>query len=312
MERVLETLTFGVFEFELEAVDRIVFPEFKGNVFRGAMGNALRKLTCALRGGECGQCLVRDRCVYARIFESHNTNGESILKNIEKAPHPFIIYIPDHQRFEYQAGEPFVFHLTLVGNAIEFLSYFILAFEYIGANGIGHERGTFKVKRVTVGGSDVYDPAAKKVNQNFRVMTGGDFAVTGNETSHSPLQITFVTPLRLRSDGKFQKHITFEMLIRSLLRRLYLLSAHYCGGPNQVDFSHLANQAATITISHSRISWRQQMRFSHRQQRSISMGGVTGRLQFTGHITPFIPYLQLAQHLHIGSGTGLGLGKIKL
>ncbi len=312
MERVLETLRFAVFDFELEPRETIVFPAFKGNAFRGALGNALRQLTCALQAGDCGGCIVRHRCVYAQIFESHNTGNASILKNIEKAPHPFIIYIPDKYNLEYPPDKPFHLTLTLVGSALDALAYFILAFEYIGSRGIGRDRGRFGVKRVSTGDTDIYDPVEKKVTRHYPVFKGTDFIQSGDAADRSHLKITLDTPLRLRSDNRLQKHISFDMLIRSLLRRLHILSALYCGGPEKVDFRGLLQIAATIQTTNSSISWNQQTRFSHRQERTISMGGVTGHLEFAGPIAPFLPYLRLAQSLHIGSGTSLGLGRLKM
>jgi hypothetical protein len=47
-------------EFVLVPEDTIVFPGFIGNVFRGALGKTLRNLTCAFKGKNCIDCLIRD------------------------------------------------------------------------------------------------------------------------------------------------------------------------------------------------------------------------------------------------------------
>lgn len=311
MEEVLKTLTFGVFEFVLVPKKTIVFPFFKGNVFRGALGKALKDLTCAFKTRDCKECLVRDRCLYARLFESHNVEGKSILKKIEKAPHPFIIYVPEQYHLEYPENRKIHFYLTLVGSAVEYISYFILAFEEIGHKGIGQGRSPFRVERVRVAGEEIYDPQEKKVGRDFFLFRGSDFLTEDSGTDNCMLKMVLESPLRLRFGGRFRKYLTFEMVVRSLLRRLHLLSAFYCGGPDWVDFYHLIERSKAVKTVDTQIFWQQQQRYSFRQERNVSMGGVSGWLSFSGPVNGFMPFIRPGEYLHLGSGTAFGLGKMK-
>ncbi|MCK4763210.1 MAG: hypothetical protein KAW12_13520 [Candidatus Aminicenantes bacterium] len=58
MNQVLDKLRFTVFEFVLAPEKTIIFPPFKGNVFRGALGKALKELTCAFKTKDY-RCPVR-------------------------------------------------------------------------------------------------------------------------------------------------------------------------------------------------------------------------------------------------------------
>ena len=180
MNEVLEKLRFAVSDFVLAPEKTIFFPPFKGNVFRGALGKALKDLTCAFKTKDCKECLIRDKCLYAQVFESHNTGSNTILKNIEKAPHPFIIFVPDKYRLEYPENDKIHFFLTLVGSAVEYISYFILAFEQIGKRGIGKNRSPFAVERVQVSGQNIYDPVEKRVQRVFPVFKGSDVLMIDN------------------------------------------------------------------------------------------------------------------------------------
>jgi CRISPR-associated endoribonuclease Cas6 len=310
MKEALEKLTFALFEFVLVPERTIVFPPFKGNVFRGALGKTLRYLTCAFRDKDCSDCLIRDKCIYSRMFESIHSGGESILKNIERAPHPFVLYVPDKYHLEYPENSKVHFFLTLVGEAVDYISYFILAFEEMGRNGIGKQRTPFAVERVMCGGKNIYDTVEKKVTKDFPLLTGKD--LMGEQARVNEIKIELETPIRLKFGGKFRKHITFEMIIRNLLRRIQLLAALYCGGPARVDFVDLIEKSKGIKVMDSAVHWVRQTRFSYRQEKSVGVGGVCGSISFEGDIGPFISFLRLAEYLHVGKSTAFGLGRIKI
>ncbi len=315
---VLEKLRFAVFEFVLAPEQTIVFPEFKGNVFRGALGKTLRHLTCAFKEKKCTDCLIHDKCIYSKIFESIHTTDNSILKNVENAPHPFVLYIPEQHSLEYPVkpgavvpeNSKILFSLTLVGEAIEYISYFILAFEEIGKKGIGKTKAPFKIEKVQCAGKHIYDPEMKKITRDFPLVYGRDFIK--EETQVQSITMEMESPLRLKFGRKFQKYISFDMLVPNLLRRIQLLSALYCEGPPRVDFKELIEKAKEVKVSDSEIHWEEQRRFSFRQERTLSLGGVSGSIEFTGNISPYMPFLRIGEYLHVGKGTAFGLGKIKI
>lgn len=312
MEDILNNLRFTVFEFTLIPGRTVLFPEFKGNVFRGALGKSLRHLTCVHKDSDsgCSDCMLNDKCIYSRIFESLRKDDGSILGNVENAPHPFVLYIPDKYHLEYSMDTPILFYLTLIGDAIEYIPYFILAFEEIGKRGIGNTRTPFRIDHVKVSGKSIYNPESKKITKDFPVVKGSDFLSVKH--SGETLSIEIETPLRLKFEKKFQKHLSFEMIIRNLLRRIQLLSAIHCKGPSRVDFTHLIAASQEVKNLNSHIHWQQMNRFSFRQERTLGMGGISGRLEFEGEFAPFLPYLKIGEYLHLGKGTAFGLGKIKV
>jgi hypothetical protein len=310
MEQILEKLNFTVFEFILKPERTMVFPAFKGNLFRGTLGKTLRGLTCAFRDRDCGECLIRDKCIYSQIFESHNTEDRSILKNIEKAPHPFIIDVPERHTLEYAAESQVRFFLTLIGEAVGYISYFVLAFEDIGKIGIGKPRVPFQVAAVRNFGNDVYDPAAKKISKDFRLLSGTDFE--DEKKKRDSLTLAIESPLRLQFSGRLQKNITFEMLMRNLLRRIHLLSAFYCQGPDRVDFMDVIALARDVRTIAADLHWENQQRYSFRQEKEVAMGGIAGEITYQGDFRPFMKFLRLGEYLHLGKGTSFGLGRIRI
>jgi hypothetical protein len=61
------------------------------------------------------------------------------------------------------------------------------------------------------------------------------------------------------------------------------------------------------------LTWRDWTRYSSRQQTTMQMGGLTGRLgvDLGGHERLW-PYLWLGQWTHAGKGTSMGLGRYRL
>jgi hypothetical protein len=161
-----------------------------------------------------------------------------------------------------------------------------------------------------VSGQNIYDPVEKRVQRVFPVFKGSDFTPAGENFKQDTLKIVLESPMRIKFGGQFRKHITFEMMAVNLLRRVQLLSAFYCGGPDLVDLSVLIDKSRQVKKAGENIFWQHQDRFSFRQDKNISMGGVSGWIEFAGDVGEFIPFLKIAEYLHIGKGTGLGLGKI--
>ena len=70
---------------------------------------------------------------------------------------------------------------------------------------------------------------------------------------------------------------------------------------------------AADTVRHeSHLRWVRADRWSHRAEASVPMGGFVGRIRFTGNLTPFLPFISLGVHLHIGHHTAFGYGQYRL
>jgi CRISPR/Cas system endoribonuclease Cas6 (RAMP superfamily) len=153
------------YEFLVRACHEVVLPPFLGSTLRGAFGSALKDSVCVISHRDCSRCLLVERCVYPRIFETAAHNDEGLLTKRQDAPRPFI-FIPPlpstdsglmrarddllRWRVRVKAAESVVFGLSLVGEAIQELPYVIHAIRMMVQNGLGAERGAFQLERVTV------------------------------------------------------------------------------------------------------------------------------------------------------------------
>jgi len=140
----------------------------KGNSLRGGFGSAFRKLVCVDLRWECAQCTLRYSCPYTKVFNPFIPPAATQFTGNQNIPRPFVVKPPLTPQTRYAAGEPLVFDLAVVGSAIDYLPYFIVAFRELGATGFGLNRARVQLARVdaiAVGGSatTVYEASTNLV-----------------------------------------------------------------------------------------------------------------------------------------------------
>jgi hypothetical protein len=317
-----QAIRLGVFEFRLRAETEAWLPRFKGSTLRGAFGSALKRAVCIRDDFNCEVCLVRPNCIYTHLFETLPPAGVDAFRGQKYAPHPYVLEPPLNFKQHYAPGEPLRFGLTLIGRAIDYLPYVIFAVDEAGRRGLGQERGRFALESVSCRAADgddqlIYDGSEKR-------LTSGPFSLSAEEfiarrfslpeplnLKRSNLKLTFLTPTRIRVHGDLQSSVTFELLMKSLLRRLWQVASAHCGVELLLDHRRLIERAKEVSLVSSQLRWQDWERYSNRQQTSMKMGGFVGEVEFTGLDAEFLPVLALGELLHVGTGTTMGLGKFE-
>ena len=126
----------------------------KGNSLRGGFGSAFRKLVCVDLRWECAACSLRYTCPYTKVFNPFIPPDAAQFTGNQNIPRPFVVKPPLSTRTTYAAGDPLVFDLVLIGQAIDYLPYFIVAFRELGASGFGLNRVRVQLARVDSIGAD--------------------------------------------------------------------------------------------------------------------------------------------------------------
>lgn len=127
-------LELAKYRLVLQPVEPLCLPEYKGSTFRGGFGHVFRRVACA-----CGvETSVHQRsCLYAQVFETPRDDGLPELPRTAQVLHPFVLEPPlEHQRV-YTPGERLAVHLVLIGRAMDWLPYFVFAFDELGRVGVG-------------------------------------------------------------------------------------------------------------------------------------------------------------------------------
>lgn len=334
------SITAASFDFRISAREPLILPAYKGATLRGGFGHAFRRVVCAVKNKDCQDCLLRQKCIYSYVFETPPPQDTSIMRKYRSAPHPFLIEPPPDRRRGYKTGDEMIFRFILIGRAVDYLPYFVYAFDELGKMGIGKGKARYDLKTVTSLEPIFGDrnPADKHAWKSWIVYTSetktldtsgmailplelGDLSrgwmtegrAKGEAGSLRTLKISFVTPTRILYNGHLTIDLEFHIFIRNLLRRLALLSYFHCNGdPLGWNFKGIIEKARDIRVREKRLRWFDWERYSGRQDARLKMGGFEGDIVFEGHIDPFMQIVKAGEIVHVGKGTAFGLGKYKI
>lgn len=233
-------------------------------------------------------------------------------------------------RLRLKPGDEITFGLTLMGRAIEYLPYVVFAVSEMARGGLGFDRARFKLTQVhlidrhderrliysgdshriavpTDSAASLADLIRARINRTTEAA-----APTPNPQPLSPiLRLRFMTPTRIRVDGELQAGMSFELLVRNLLRRVSLLCAVHGSAPLELDYRGLIAEAASVATAKSDLQWCDWDRYSNRQQTKMTLGGFVGEIEYTSEtLEGFLPLLVAGGLLNVGTGTSFGLGKL--
>lgn len=310
-------MLFGKYLFSSVFEDDAVLPYYKGSTFRGVFGHALKRVVCALKRQDCKDCLLREKCVYAFVFEAATGQASGGRKRVASPPHPYVIEPPDTPKSHFNKGEPFDVTLLLFGKANDYLPYFIYAFEQMGKLGIGKridgKRAGFFLKSVSTDGKPIYSSQDKKITEGkFTQDLALEDLVALQRRVVQRLDLRLKTPLRLKFENKLEASLPFHVFVRAMLRRISSLCNYHGNGEPPLDYRGLVQQAKGVETTQSSLRWFDWKRYSTKQDQSMLMGGIVGQVTYSGNLSEFVSLIKFCEQVHIGKQTSFGLGKIEL
>lgn len=317
---MLNNFRFARFRFTYVVQEPLKMPQYKGGVFRGRFGYLLREIACIGNAGQCEKaCSFPARCIYSKCFETPVPDDSLLLRGQTYAPHPFVLEPPRTGKLDYVPGETFTCNMILIGDAIHLLPWIVLAFDQIGKRRIGQQghRGRCRLEKVeSLAACDhrqpqiIYTADSEMLTDNVVVLQLADVTDSIPDVTDA-IELDFITPTSIKVRGRWSARLTFEHLVRNLLRRIRFLSYFHCGEDLDIDAHHLITTAANI--SHlSRLRWIPSGRYSYRTDEPVPMGGFIGKIHFGGELEPFVPFIWLGKYLHIGHYTAFGFGQYRI
>lgn len=300
----------------MEAEEPAVLPPFQGSMLRGAFGHALRRTACVMGAEqECASCRLRHACAYTRIFEPY-VEGEPppFLRGIDQAVRPYVFEplggTGDGEE-RLAPGDPLRFDLLLFGQAVDLQAYAFLAVERMARAGLGAGRQRFRLVRVEAPGPE--GAARTLFSLGSPPATAPAPVVMPAEAALPPgrLALRLETPLRVKVRDHLNGRPSFRDLVFNMLRRvLEVAHFHVAGAAIDWSFRELLDGASAVRVVAADLRWHDWERWSNRQQSSMKLGGLVGRLVLEGDLTPFAALLGAAQVVHVGKGATFGLGKL--
>ena len=317
---MLENFRFARYRFTYTVQEPLRMPQHKGNAFRSRFGYILHYIACIGSEQQCKkQCQFPERCVYSQCFETPVPDDSPMLRGQPYAPHPFILEPPRTGQLTYAPGDTLTCNLTLIGEAINLLPWMVFTFDQIGKRRIGLQgkRGQCqldKVESLSAHGQDhtqtIFTAETEMLTDEGLILRLDDVMQAAPHTTDA-IELAFLTPTSIKVNGKWTSQLTFEHLIRNLLRRIRFLSYFHCGEDLDVDAPAIIKAAGAVT-HHLHLDWLRRDRYSYRAEKSVPMGGFIGKACFKGALEPFLPFIYLGEYLHIGHHTAFGFGQYRI
>lgn len=311
---MLASFRVARYRFVLEAIDELRMPAYQGSTFRGGLGHVLKRLVCfAPDARACVPCGRRIDCPYGYLFATTAPPDIPGLHGLREIPPPFVIEAPSGEPRRYHPGEQLGFDLVLIGRAIGYLPYFLMAFQELGRAGVGRPSGRYALRSIH---------ACRPWGTEQQIFDGAEVRPAAEPSVSWPevadraallpadrLTLRFLTPTRIKYQRGYVERPEFHMLLRALLRRISALALFHCGERWPGDARALIAAADPVRIAGAQLRWVGWERFSGRQQQRIQLGGFAGEITYHGDLAPFREYLALGALVHVGKAAVFGHGR---
>lgn len=299
----------------IRALEASELPRWPASLLRGTVGRSLRGMVCVLRSRKtCHDCPLVHNCVYPFLYEHAEHYTESSAGH---APaQPYILATGLKQQTRITEGDIISFSLTLLGKSHTFFPHLVCAIRDATRNGIGRNRetvGRFTVESLMVQGNNIYNAD----EQSLQIVPSPELITLPllPEANDSPFEeylIELETPLRVKNENRLQGHLTEEQLFRIVFRRIATVWGQFGTTAPHFAWNDLLNLMSHVDLHPLEEQWLELDRFSSRQGNAMKFGGIRGKYLLRGKVRPLLPYLRIAERIHIGKQTTFGLGKIRL
>jgi len=256
-----------------------------GSAVRGSLGRAWLQFLCLRPGQACEDCPLRESCRYPAIWNP--TKGRPEEPGPAYRPAPFRLTL------SLQGNAGLSVTLWVYGPESRFASQWasvldLAMLRFLEGAGRVSPKGAVRI---------LPSPASRPLPSH----RSGDL-----------LSLKLRSPLRLVADGRPLRHPpTFLSLFEAIHRKASICAKSW-GWPPPVPLSEQERRlAASMRDGGSRVGWVELERFSSRQGRSMSLGGLEGILRFEGPWPILWPRLQPAEFLGLGRLTTMGFGDVR-
>lgn len=313
-------LPIARYRFHARVDDELQLPPYAGSLLRGQFGAALRHLACMTRQPSCSGCPLQSTCPYPRIFEApppqaHELQHFSAIPNayVVEPPSPITSAAAAKEHPVLQPGDTLQFHMVLIGHALQQLPLIVIAWQRALHHGLTRARSRAELTEVQWLDADgaahtVWTAEHPRVQAHPAVL-----ALPPVPPATESLQLQLHTPLRLQHQGQplRPQQLSARTLVSAVARRAALVLEFHAGQPQWGTHVPATTALAEQLSDQRELHWFDWKRFSSRQQREMTLGGVLGQWQLQGPATALAsawPWLWLGQWLHVGKNASFGLG----
>jgi len=320
-----------------------------GSNLRGALVNVMRRATCAGDPSDAAHLAICPVCwlVAANDHPGQERRGYVITPPLPEDPKGFSRFpsadtiqlltfpgdfSPQAKTFRVfenlEPGATFDFHITLFGDAVRYLPYFVLAVPETGRTGVGPGRGRFALKTIHAEhplaedwtvlkeGENIVRPPAQPVAHADILQAAEKFAGSLGDGS-ARLRLDFLTPLRVILEERLLKSPDFGAIFNHILRRLDELAVQHAGGAERPleERQRLWDLANRVRLVESQAGWVDVRSGSSRTGQPTWISGLVGPAWYSAPVEVWrelLPWLLWGEITQVGKDTSKGNGVYQL
>lgn len=263
-----------------------------GFLLHSLLGLGLRRAGC-LTGGRCRErCEQPASCAWTALAGCQGDGRPVPLGRVARVPAPYRIEAA-WQR--WQPGDPLRARIWLFGMACRHTGTVRQALAVAAAGGVGSTRLPMRLGQM-------------------RAWRGrlGHLCRPARGEGHAVVQLELLTPLRLLRGRHPLRSFSLPDLARNLNLRLAVWGHYHQDLPWAPRWEFLEADARVARVVQDETRWESVVRYSARQQSTLRLGGLIGRVTL-GEISPdLLALLRAAEVLGAGKGGTVGLGCVRV
>ena len=322
MKDFLENFRMAKYRFLLRPREYLKLSHYAGSSLRRDFIDVFKEICCNEdKSLSCTKCPKKAECAYYQVIEGGTRKDHGDLaKRFQTPPKPFVFEPPLNRKTYYGNKEDLVFDLLLIGKGLQYFPYFVATIRKIGELGMGRNHGKFTIRKIL--GIDLktnyvvseysFSSGSEKLDRDISVSLA-DLYRKNLWKEPDPLngvEVTFLTPLRMKRVGFSNWHLYFKTLMRSVLGRMSILNYFHNDYSELVDFQEFIESARGVRISQDNLIWDDWRHPRKRDDSDHKLGGYIGDIAYAGNIEDYWPFLKIAEVLHVGKNCGFGMGRI--
>jgi hypothetical protein len=255
-------------------------PYFIGSQLRGALGYALKKVTCINPSFKCDGCFATANCLYYEFYEERNV---------------FHKY-----RFDFELAKPYYdFSFYLFDDSVTKLPYIVSAFHMmLTKNGLGKERKIYNDFELYINDTSCMKNGEINLPKHYEKSLEIDKIC-------QDVVLKLVTPLRMKKQNSFirAKELELSDIVNSIYQRqMKILGKEHKKFPYDI----------VGEIVQKELRFKELTRLSNRQKTTMNLGGLIGEIQIKGLNKESFEVLKVGELIGVGKQTVFGLGKIEI
>lgn len=299
------------YRFAFRVHEDLRLPDYAGSLLRGQFGAALRRTACMTRAKTCDGCPLLATCPYPAIFETPPPPAHALQK-FSRVPNPYVIEPPPLGTRTVAAGEELGFAMVLIGRALDQLPLVVYSLQRALRQGLTRARARGDLADIVHespdGAESVWDADAGRIAAHDAALVVPEFG------PYREARLEIVTPLRLQDNGRpaSGEALGPRRLVTALVRRAALLFEFHASVPGLGAGARELALCAEALAGECQLQWHDWTRYSSRQQREMTLGGLLGTWTLRGDLAPLLPWLWLGQWLHAGKNATMGMGRYSL